>query len=93
MSEPQTTKSSTTRPIYVIAQDIKKNWARVYFGAVPYLQAMCQLTDLKDMYGMDSAESVVLYFLSNASTWRGPEAKRIKAELKAILKAHGVRMS
>jgi mitochondrial fission protein ELM1 len=33
-----------------------------------------------------SAKSIVLYFLSNASSFRGPEAKRIKAELKGMCK-------
>jgi hypothetical protein len=28
----------------------------------------------------------VLYFLSNASSWRGEVAKAIKAELKAMVK-------
>jgi hypothetical protein len=27
---------------------------------------------------------MVLYFLANAGTWRGPDAKRIKNELKAL---------
>jgi hypothetical protein len=27
----------------------------------------------------------VLYFLANAGTWRGPDAKRIKAELKEMV--------
>ena len=34
----------------------------------------------------DDARTVVLYFLSNSATWRGPDAKRIKAELKEMLK-------
>ena len=28
---------------------------------------------------------IVRYFLSNATTWRGEDARRIKAELKALL--------
>ena len=31
----------TTRPIYEIANDIGRNWKNVYFGARPYLEAMC----------------------------------------------------
>jgi hypothetical protein len=27
---------------------------------------------------------MVLYFLANATTWRGEDAKRIKAELKKL---------
>jgi len=27
----------------------------------------------------------VAYFLANAGTWRGPDAQRIKAELKGML--------
>lgn len=74
------------RALSTIAYDIKQNWPKVYFGAVPYLDAMTQLNSIDDMYFLDSARSIVLYFLSNAQSWRGPEAKRIKAELKAILK-------
>ena len=75
-----------TRPLHVIARDIQTNWPKPYFGAVPYLQAMRSLDSITDSYGMDSAKSVVLYFLSNATTWRGPEARRIKAELKGMVK-------
>jgi len=74
------------RPIHVIARDIRNNWPKPYFGAVPYLDAMRSLDQITDKYGEDSGESIVLYFLSNAATWRGPKARELKAELKAILK-------
>jgi len=74
------------RPIYEIAREIAHDWKRVYFGAVPYLQAMRELTSISDMYGADDARSVVLYFLSNATTWRGDVARRIKKELNDMLK-------
>ena len=74
----------TTRPLYEIAREIKQDWTKVYFGAVPYLDAMSTLDSIEDNYIMDSGKSVVIYFLSNASTWRGETAKRIKAELKAM---------
>ena len=74
------------RPIYAIAADIRKDWKRPYFGAVPYLQAMDSIDQIDQMYGADTAVSVVLYFLANAQTWRGEVARRIKAELKAITK-------
>ena len=74
----------TTRPLYEIAREIKQDWTKVYFGAVPYLDAMSSLDSIEDNYIMDSGKSVVIYFLSNASTWRGETAKRIKAELKAM---------
>jgi hypothetical protein len=72
------------RPLYQIAKEIRQDWKNVYFGAVPYLQAMMSLNSIDDNYGMDSAKSIVLYFLSNASTWRGENAKRIKSELKKM---------
>lgn len=75
-----------SRPIYEIAREIQDNWEPVYFGAVPYLAAMHDLTSIKDAYGMDRAEQVVAYFLGNAHTWRGETARRIKAELKGMLK-------
>lgn len=73
------------RPIYEIARDIRKNWTKVSPYAQPYLEAMYSLDKITDKYIYDSAESVVLYFLSNAGSFRGPEAKALKAELKALL--------
>ena len=78
---------ATTRPLYEIAREIRKDWgAKVYFGAKPYLDAMASLDSVDDNYGWDSGKTIVLYFLGNASTWRGETAKRIKAELKAMTK-------
>lgn len=74
------------RSLDQIASEIKKDWEKVYFGAVPYLNAMSTLNTIHDTYGMDNAKSIVLYFLSNASTWRGETAKRVKLELKAMVK-------
>ena len=76
---------TTTRPLYAIARDIRAHWSKVYFGAVPYLQAMASLNDINDKYGLDDARSIVNYFLANAGTWRGEDAKRIKAELKSMV--------
>ena len=74
------------RTINQIASEIENSWANVNYAARPYLDAMHELTNINDKYMYDSARSVVLYFLSNASTWRGDKAKAIKAELKAMLK-------
>lgn len=78
--------TTKARPIHEIAWEIKRDWKNIYFGARPYLDAMFALNSISDNYGLDSGKSVVLYFLSNAATWRGPKAKAIKAELKAMLK-------
>lgn len=74
-----------TRPLYEIAADIRRTWPKPYFGAVPYIEAMGSLSSIKDNYGYDSGDSIVRYFLSNAATWRGEDARRIKAELKGML--------
>lgn len=70
-----------TRSISEIAWEIKRDWKQPNYAAVPYLQAMMSLDMVSDSYGADSAKSVLLYFLSNAGTWRGPVARRVKAEL------------
>lgn len=59
----------------------------VWFGARPYLEAMGHLTDMDDMYGADSAKTVVLYFLSNSAQWKGETARAVKAELRRRLNA------
>lgn len=75
-----------TRPLRDIAADIREHWPKVYFGAVPYLDAMSTMDSINDNFGMDDGRSIVTYFLSNARTWRGEDAKRIKSELKRMLK-------
>ncbi len=79
-------KSKVVRPLYVIANEIRANWVNVYFGAKPYLDAMATLDKVTDSYGMDSGKSIVLYFLTNATTWRGDVAREIKKELNSIVK-------
>lgn len=69
-----------------LAKIIAEDWRKVYFGAAPYLDAMCTLENVTDSYGMDSGPSIIRYFLVNASTWRGPLAKAIKAELNKRIK-------
>jgi hypothetical protein len=73
-----------TRPIHTIASEILQDWKRPYFGAVPYLAAMQSLDTIDDNYGYDDARTVILYFMANATTWRGEKAREIKAELKAL---------
>lgn len=77
--------TTETRYIHVIAQDIRATWPKVNYAAEPYLEAMESIDDIADDFFQDSAKSMVLYFLSNASTWRGEDARRIKAELKGML--------
>jgi hypothetical protein len=73
-----------TRSLSAIAREIKKDWKNINFGAKPYLDAMSTLNSIKDNYDQDSGKSIVLYFLSNAASWKGDVAKRIKAELKKM---------
>jgi len=75
-----------TRSLSTIAREIRKDWKKVYFGAVPYLDAMSTLDSINDPYMMDSGRSIVIYFLANASTWRGEKAREIKKELNAMCK-------
>lgn len=76
-----------SRPIYEIAAEIRRDWTRPYFGAVPYLEAMYSLETVRNNFHYDDGKSIVLYFLANANTWKGETARRVKAELKALCKA------
>lgn len=75
------------RTFQQIARDIKSTWLNVYFGAVPYLEAMLTLdtTDPNAPYLFETARDIVIYFLANAQTFRGADAKRLKAELKSMI--------
>jgi hypothetical protein len=79
-----------SRPIHEIAREINDDWRLIGKGvspyARPYLDAMHALNSINDNFYEDSADSVIRYFLANASTWRGEKAKEIKKELKSLLK-------
>lgn len=75
-----------SRKLYVIAMDVRAHWKNVSPYAEPYLKAMQDCDSIDDMYYYDTADSVVRYFLGNANGWRGEDAKRIKAELRGMLK-------
>lgn len=78
----------THRPIYEIAREINNVWSNVYFGARPYLNAMFSLVAVTDKYGLDPATEIIQYFLANATSFRGAEARRIKIELMNIVASH-----
>ena len=80
-----TTAQLNVRALSSIARDIRAHWPKVSYAAAPYLDAMRNLNDIDEMYGYDTGRSVVAYFLSNAHSWRGDHARRVKAELKAML--------
>ena len=82
--------STNMRPIFEIAREIRSNWSKqgkgINYAAKPYLDAMADLNSITDNYMYDSGKSVVLYFLCNATSWKGETARRIKAELKGMCK-------
>ena len=74
------------RNLSEIASEIRADWRKVNFGAVPYLDAMSMLDHVSDRFGYDNGYTVVRYFLANASTWRGEVAKKVKKELNLMVK-------
>jgi len=69
-----------------IAHAIAKDWINVNPYAVDYLNAMKQIRSVNESYYAESAHSVILYFLANAGTYRGENARTYKALLKDLLK-------
>jgi hypothetical protein len=72
------------RKLSEIAKDILQHWKNPYFGAKPYIQAMILINSAEPdaPYLLETAECIVAYFLANATTFRGEDARRIKAELR-----------
>ena len=76
-----------TMPLSEIATHIRRDWKNVNFAAKPYLDAMSTIDTVNDEgYGFDMPNSIVIYFLGNAGSWRGDTARTIKAELKRRIK-------
>jgi len=78
-----------TRPVYMIAGEIRRDWSKigkgVNYAAKPYLDAMATLVTAADRYGADSGASIIAYGLGNMGSYRGETARRLKAELKALI--------
>ena len=74
------------KPLSYTAEIIRANWTNPSPYAVPYINAMAQINSINDSYYADTANSVVLYFLANAQTWRGDTARLVKAHLKSLVK-------
>lgn len=84
------------RPLHIIAAEINTHYAdALRKGKVPawvawskpYQQAMRELDSIDQRYYFDSAYEIVLRCLCNLQSWRGADAKRIKAELQMHLDA------
>lgn len=80
-------RSTPSRTLRVIAGEIQRDWGdKVYFGAVPYIEAMRGMEKVTDKYGMDDGDDIVRRFLLNARSWRGETARRVKTELKEMIR-------
>lgn len=71
-----------------IVNEIRQVWTKPYFGAEPYLDALAQVhsSDKNAPYLFETAKDLVPYLLANMTSFRGEDAKRIKAELKEMIK-------
>jgi hypothetical protein len=73
------------RKVREIAADIRATWKNIYFGAEPYVEAMEQFDSPDDTYICEKGSGILRRFLVNAARWRGEDARRIKAEINALL--------
>ena len=78
----------SVRPLYVIADEIQAHHPKAKDENQPigsYCVPMLSLNSIDDPYYFDTGRSVVRGFLANAAGFKGEVARRIKAELKAML--------
>jgi hypothetical protein len=73
------------RPLGEIALEIQKEWRHLTYAAVTPVAAMHHLRHIDDRYGAHPARAVVRDFLGCSASWKGPTARRIKAELAGLL--------
>ena len=71
-----------------VAREIRAKWSKPYFGAVPYLDALAEVhtSDKNAKYLFEQVKDIVPYLLCNMATFRGADARRLKAELKDMIK-------
>ena len=75
--------SNTNTPAEIVAA-IRADWARPYFGAVPYLDALEAVPTWDTRIGFETARDVAPYLLSNLRTWKGETARTVKAQLQEV---------
>jgi len=76
----------TQRTLCRIATDIREHWKpAIHRDALPYVIAMSSMGWIGDKYGVSRGDQIVAKFLSNAATWHGEDARRVKAELREML--------
>ncbi len=78
-------KQPAHRSLSEIAGEIRSSWTNMSPHAQPYWRAMQELNSIADTYMHESAEEIIRRFIVNAQGWRGPVAKRIKAELNELV--------
>lgn len=75
--------------LFQISDVIYEDWGReMPFKAHRYVEAIANLDNLDDVFGADSGNTIVAYFLENAKDWRGETARDIKKVLNKMLKDH-----
>lgn len=67
-----------------IAREIRADWKKPYFGAIPYLEAMELMSSWQSGFINDGGDEIAARFLGNATSWRGEVARRVKSELKLV---------
>lgn len=88
-----TDMTNTLRPLHRISDELVPllsalpDTAMAKWAGLEQARCLRYLETCRDDYGMDSGSYVVACLLGNITGWRGPEAKRIRAELKAHLAA------
>lgn len=85
LARPTVARDLKSHALHDLGRLCLGDWKRPYFGCVPYLEALCSLASIDDMYGADSARNIVVGFLANAASWKGDTARAVKAELKRRL--------
>ena len=73
------------RPIYSLAQEVSKLWREVDPAAQPYLERMRLMERIHDNVDDHPGRETIQGFLDNSTSWTGPDASRIKAELRGKL--------
>lgn len=74
-----------SRPLSEIALEIQDKWRQLSYAAVTPVAAMRHLRHIDDRYAGHPARAVVRDFLGCSTSWTGPAARRIKAELVDLL--------
>ena len=81
-------KEMALNSLTALCQSVRKDWSTINPSAEAYLQRIEAIRDLDDRIDGITGVTAIAYFLTFATSWRGPVADEVKRQFECLVEAH-----